>query len=385
MTNAQYMANDNHYRVNTFDSQANANYKAAIQYYQAKFKALFNILSNETKNKLFLNSPDDLETLVENCAKNFLPDWEALYNSKQVSYETMRKTVLELQDEIIKTNEGTAAKIDYYTFITTLAKNSGVSTPTGFAASKDQMPQFLDLEGLQRIWAKIEKGENTSIPNLMGEIFEQGVTGILQNSLSEIFAYVQQTGSAYARGKKVKPDAILSITDFTIEDAAIQNGKKITKNNEISTEGSKFAFELQDLIDLNSTSQEELTNILHSAYPGLVGMTAKQWTTEASYKSIAKFKIPDRGPFTKAELEGFQDSTLRAYNVWAISRYLISILGSLNVVIASGSQIETTHGFLQSTLAKNRAIIMQKRADLLKGSGSLNIGPRGVGNHKLTE
>lgn len=386
MTNAQYIANENNYRINTFNSQADANYRAAISYYQTKFNMLFNALAAETKNKLALSSSDDLESLVETCAQNFLPDWEALYNSKQVSYESMRRTVLELQEEIVKTNEGSAAKIDYYKFITTLAKNSGVTTPTDFAASKDSLPQFLDLEGLQKIWKKIETGENTSIPNLMGEIFEQGVTGILQNSLSEIFSQVSQTGSAYVRGKKVKPDALLSITDFTIVDDFITNGKKTIKNNAISADGVQYSFEVQDLIDLSSTSPEQLGSILNSSYPGLVGMTAKQWTNDASYKSIAKFKIPDRGPFTRNELEGFQDSTLRQYNVWAISRYLISILGSLNVIIASGSQIETTHGFLSSTLAKNRAIIMQKRADLLRGSGSLNIGPREVGNRsRLTE
>jgi len=69
---------------------------------------------------------------------------------------------------------------------------------------------------------------------------------------------------------------------------------------------------------------------------------------------------------------------LRLYNVWIISRYLISILGSLNVIVASGSHIQTTDAFLSSMMAQNRAIIMQKRSELLAGSGSLNIGPRYV-------
>jgi len=53
-------------------------------------------------------------------------------------------------------------------------------------------------------------------------------------------------------------------------------------------------------------------------------------------------------------------------------------LGSLNVIVASGSKIETTSAFLNSMLIKNKAIIMQKKADLLRSSGSLNIGPRYV-------
>ena len=226
-------------------------------------------------------------------------------------------------------------------------------------------------------WDKIEKGQNTSIPNLMGEIFEQGVTGILQNSLGNLFGQIEQTGSAYARGKKVKPDALLSISDFTITDAGIKNGKRTIKNNEIAVGGSTYAFEVENLIDL-SNPMTDLEGILNNSYPGLVGMTAKQWTDQAGYKSIAKFKIPKDSLFTKEELENFQASTLRLYNVWIISRYLISILGSLNVIVASGSKIETTDAFLSSMLAQNRAIIMQKRAELLAGSGSLNIGPRYV-------
>jgi hypothetical protein len=55
---------------------------------------------------------------------------------------------------------------------------------------------------------------------------------------------VSQTGSAYVRGKKVKPDALLSITDFTIVDDFITNGKKTIKNNAISADGVQYSFEV---------------------------------------------------------------------------------------------------------------------------------------------
>ena len=372
MSIANYVADTSYYRVHTFDSQATSNYIASIQYYKTKFQTLFNSLSTQVKSQFLLGADYDLELLFNNVAESFIADWEALYNSRAVTYDVMRKTVLELQDQVERDNKGRAARIDFMAFMNRLAENAGVSS-TAFL--NGNMPQYLDLTGLQRIWDKIEKGQNTSIPNLMGELFEQGVTGALQAGLGELFAQIEQTGSAYAKGKKVKPDALISVSDFTVADDRISSGKRTIKNNAIEMDGQKYSFEMENLIDLNNPLTD-LEGILNASHPGLVGMTAKQWTDQAGYKSIAKFKIPYDALFSKDELENFKPETLRLYNVWIISRYLISILGSLNVIVASGSKIETTDAFLSSMLAQNRAIIMQKRAELLAGSGSLNIGPR---------
>lgn len=375
MTVSDYVADVSNYRVKTFDSQATSNYIAAIQYYKTKFQLLFQTLSQKARSQFALSADYDLEYLFNHCADNFLADWETLYNSRAVNYDVMRKTVNELQEHVIRDNQGRAARIDYMLFINRLAENAGLGSE--MFANRNDVPQYLDLTGLAKLWDKIEKGQNTSIPNLMGEIFEQGVTGILQQSLNGLFAQIEQTGSAYAMGKKVKPDALISINDFTITSAGVAKGKKTIKNNEIDINGTSYSFEVENLIDL-SNPLTDLENILQQSHPGLVGMTAKQWTDTASYKSVAKFKIPQDKLFTRNELENFQPSTLRLYNVWTISRYLISILGSLNVIVASGSHIQTTDAFLSSMMAQNRAIIMQKRSELLAGSGSLNIGPRYV-------
>ncbi len=375
MTVSNYVADVSNYRVKTFDSQATSNYIAAIQYYKTKFQLLFQTLSQKARSQFALSADYDLEYLFNHCADNFLADWETLYNSRAVNYDVMRKTVNELQEHVIRDNQGRAARIDYMLFINRLAENAGLGSE--MFANRNDVPQYLDLTGLAKLWDKIEKGQNTSIPNLMGEIFEQGVTGILQQSLNGLFAQIEQTGSAYAMGKKVKPDALISINDFTITSAGVAKGKKTIKNNEIDINGTSYSFEVENLIDL-SNPLTDLESILQQSHPGLVGMTAKQWTDTASYKSVAKFKIPQDKLFTRNELENFQPSTLRLYNVWTISRYLISILGSLNVIVASGSHIQTTDAFLSSMMAQNRAIIMQKRSELLAGSGSLNIGPRYV-------
>lgn len=375
MTVSDYVADVSNYRVKTFDSQATSNYIAAIQYYKTKFQLLFQTLSQKARSQFALSADYDLEYLFNHCADNFLADWETLYNSRAVNYDVMRKTVNELQEHVIRDNQGRASRIDYMLFINRLAENAGLGSE--MFTNRNDVPQYLDLTGLAKLWDKIEKGQNTSIPNLMGEIFEQGVTGILQQSLNGLFAQIEQTGSAYAMGKKVKPDALISVNDFTITSAGVAKGKKTIKNNEIDIDGTSYSFEVENLIDL-SNPLTNLESILQRSYPGLVGMTAKQWTDMASYKSVAKFKIPQDKLFTRNELENFQPSTLRLYNVWIISRYLISILGSLNVIVASGSHIQTTDAFLSSMMAQNRAIIMQKRSELLAGSGSLNIGPRYV-------
>ena len=375
MTVFNYVADVSNYRVKTFDSQATLNYMAAIQYYKTKFQLLFQTLSQKAKSQFAIGADYDLEYLFNHCADNFLADWEVLYNKKTVNYDVMRKTVNELQDHVIRDNQGRAARIDYMLFINRLAENAGLGSE--MFANWNDVPQYLDLTGLAKLWDKIEKGQNTSIPNLMGEIFEQGITGILQQSLNGLFAQIEQTGSAYAMGKKVKPDALISVNDFTITSAGVAKGKKTIKNNEINIGDTSYSFEVENLIDLSSPLTD-LESILQQSHPGLIGMTAKQWTETASYKSIAKFKIPQDKLFTRNELENFQPSVLRLYNVWIISRYLISILGSLNVIVASGSHIQTTDAFLSSMMAQNRAIIMQKRNELLAGSGSLNIGPRYV-------
>lgn len=375
MTLAHYVKEISDYKIKTFDSQATINYQKAIQYYESKFQILFKNILQQAKQRFLLNADNDLESLFNHVADNFLIDWEQLYNSKTITYEVMKKTINILQEHVERDNQGRAARIDYMLFMNELAKQAGL-TNIQFTNNMN-LPSFLDLRGLSRIWDKIEKGQNTSIPNLMGEIFEQGITGILQTTLKGLFAQIEQTGSAYSMGKKVKPDALLSLTNFTILNTGVEKGKKVIKNSEILSNNTSYCFEIENLIDL-SDSMTNLERLLRESNPGLIGMTAKQWTDQASYKSIAKFKIPQDSLFSKTELDNFKASTLRLYNVWTISRYLISILGSLNVIVASGSKIETTSAFLNSMLIKNKAIIMQKKADLLRSSGSLNIGPRYV-------
>ena len=338
------------YKINTFDTQASYNYDKAINYYNLKIQSLLKMMETRTLSEL--KTEQDLEAYLSQVTFAFNKDWETLYNSKAITYDVMKQTVDSLSQQINSENENTAKKIDYVVFLNELAKNAGLSN---LNFNNDNLPAFLDLSGLERIWTKLQKGENTSIPNLMGEIFEQGITGVLQNALGEIFAQIEQTGSAYVKGKKVKPDALLSLESFTIQDAAIDRGKKKPmKNNVIEVGGDVFNFEIMDLIDLSEygNNVEAMKGLANMVNPGIIGMTAKQWTDSASYKSIAKFKIPSTEPFTKAELEGMKDSTLRLYNTWVISKYLISVLGSLNLVIASGSHTTTTSSFLRNLTKK---------------------------------
>jgi len=62
-------------------------------------------------------------------------------------------------------------------------------------------------------------------------------------------------------GKKVKPDALISIDDFTITSAGVAKGKKTIKNNKIDIGGTSYSFEVENLIDL-SNPLTDLENIL---------------------------------------------------------------------------------------------------------------------------
>ena len=145
MTVSDYVADVSNYRVKTFDSQATSNYIAAIQYYKTKFQLLFETLSQKARSQFALNVDYDLEYLFNHCADNFLADWEVLYNKKTVNYDVMRKTVNELQEHVIRDNQGRAARIDYMLFINRLAENAGLGSE--MFANRNDVPQYLDLTG----------------------------------------------------------------------------------------------------------------------------------------------------------------------------------------------------------------------------------------------
>lgn len=373
------IANQNNYEVNTFLSCGDANYSVAIKYYQQKAEFMKQALLNKAMGDLKAEQKDSIETLFEQGYQSaFNRAWEQLYNSKQVNYEVLQKAVQNANVIIEKENEQTTKKVNFLQFINDIGHNAGFQEDL-FEGS--ELPEFLDITDIERVWDKLKTGQNTSIPNIMGEIFEQAILGVMQDALDGLEdILISQTGSKRMAGKKVKPDALISVDNFTITDASYLNAKKTRKikNNKIAMGENSYSFDLTERIDLSDVNEGNLDSILSQFPKGLVGLSAKQWTEQAGFKSIAKYTIRgDWGPFTQDEIKRFKQSTLRPYIFWNLSRHLINILGALNVFMASGTQVETTNIFLQNLRANNKGIIMAKSAEILKGSGSLSIGGDG--------
>ena len=365
---------DNYYIINTFKSETQTNYDIAIRYYRARTKILMNALQSQLKEKFTQELEDipDIEKLFEEAFKNynanFQPLWENIYG-QQYSQEALAVKLEEWKEMTNNMDENISGAAYTVKFLEHLANSDG----SNFNLNNTQGIDFSSIQKTQQRIMQREfikaKSYGGARGRYFGEIFEQGAGLALQNSLGSLMNILQLGGekskSASNLGRKTYGKTDYGFFGFNV---SIESDEELGNVLVDKDTGEVIPMEAVEAIDLGKTSLEEILSTYTSGSRGLVaGATMKQWTDEM----ITNISRTSGGSFGRSQLsaqyvnkrqpEGIADNfsnrqIFEDYTAYAISRFLLNIIGIYNIMVASGSHLSFTHDWLQSMQNSSRLV-----------------------------
>ena len=365
---------DHYYIINTFKSETQTNYDVAIRYYRARTKLLMDSLQSQLKEKFVqeMETIPNIEKLFEeafnNYNANFQPLWESIYG-QQYSQEALAGKLEEWKELTDNMDESIGGAAYTVKFLEHLANSDG----SNFNLDNTQ---GIDFSSIQKTQQRIMQREFTKAKSYggargryFGEIFEQGAGLALQNSLGSLMNILQLGGekskSASNLGRKTYGKTDYGFFGF---DVSIDSDDELGNVLVDKTTGEVIPMEAVEAIDLGKTSLEEILSTYTTGSRGLVaGATMKQWTDEM----ITNVSRTSGGSFGRSQLsaqyvnkrqpEGIADNfsnrqNFEDYTAYAISRFLLNIIGIYNIMVASGSHLSFTHDWLQSMQNSSRLV-----------------------------
>lgn len=363
-----------YYIINTFKTETQSNYDAAIRYYRLRTKFLLNALQEQLVSQFAseLAEIPDVEQLFneafDNYNANFQPLWETIY-SKQYNQEQLAEKLEEWKKITQETEESLQGAAYTVKFLEHLANSDG----SNFDLSNTSGIDFSTIEKtenriLRREFQKA-KAFGGARGRYFGEIFEQGAGLTLQNSLGQLMQILQLGGekskSAANLGKITYGKTDYGFFGFN---ASIESDDELGNIIVDQETGETIPMEAIEAIDLGEKSVEEILTTYTSGSRGLVaGATMKQWTDEM----ITNVSRTSGGSFGRSQLsasyvnkrqpEGIADNfsnriVFEDYTAYAISRFLLNIIGIYNIMVASGSHLSFTHDWLESMQNASRLV-----------------------------
>lgn len=365
---------DQYYIINTFKSETQTNYDAAIRYYRLRTKFLMEALQNQLKQQ-FVNELDDMinidelfEEAFSNYNNNFQPLWENIYSQQynQADLAAKLREWKDLSETMDSHITGAAYTVKFLEYIANSnGSNFNLDNTTG-----------IDFSSIQKTEQKIMREEFSTAKQFggargryFGEIFEQGAGLALKNSLGSLMNILQLGGeksvSASNLGRKTYGKTDYGFFGF---DATIQEDDKLGNVFVDKSTGEVIPMEAIEAIDLGTQSVEQILAEYTSGSRGLIGgATMKQWTDNM----ITNVARTSGGSFGRSQLsakyvnerqpKGISDNfsertTFEDYTAYAISRFLLNIIGVYNIMVASGSHISFTHDWLTSMQNSSRLV-----------------------------
>ena len=356
----------NYYIINTFKSETENNYNIAIRYYKLRTKFLLDALQKQIESQ-FASEIKGIPSVEElfneafaNYNANFQPLWESIY-SKQYNQEQLASKLEQWKQISQEMEEGLQGAAYTVKFLEHLANSDG----SNFNLQNTSGIDFSVIEKtenriLRREFQKA-KSFGGARGRYFGEIFEQGAGLTLQNSLGSLMQILQLGGekskSAANLGKITYGKTDYGFFGFN---ASIESDESLGNVIVDQSTGEVIPMEAVEAIDLGEKSIDEILSIYTSGSRGLIaGATMKQWTDEM----ITNVSRTSGGSFGRSQLsasyvnkrqpEGIADNfsnriVFEDYTAYAISRFLLNIIGIYNIMVASGSHLSFTHDWLQS-------------------------------------
>ena len=363
-----------YYIINTFKSETESNYDAAIHYYRMRTKFLMESLQDRLISQFSgeLTSLPNIDQLFEEAFANyntsFQPLWESIY-SKQYSQSELSAKLKQWQDIVKNMDDSISGAAYTVKFLEHLANSDG----SNFNLNNTNGIDFSTISKTeQKIMAEQfakAKSYGGARGRYFGEIFEQGAGLVLQNSLGTLMNVLQLGGeksaSASNLGRKTYGKTDYGFFGF---DVKIESDDQLGNIFVNQSTGETIPMEAIEAIDLGTTSVDQILKEYTSGSRGLIaGATMKQWTDDM----ITNVSRTSGGSFGRSQLsaayvnkrqpDGIADNfssriIFEDYTAYAISRFLLNIIGVYNIMVASGSHIAFTHNWLESMQNASRLV-----------------------------
>lgn len=363
-----------YYIINTFKSETESNYDAAIHYYRMRTKFLMESLQDRLISQfsgeltLLPNIDQLFEEAFANYNTSFQPLWESIY-SKQYSQSELSAKLKQWQDIVKNMDDSISGAAYTVKFLEHLANSDG----SNFNLNNTNGIDFSTISKTeQKIMAEHfakAKAFGGARGRYFGEIFEQGAGLVLQNSLGTLMNVLQLGGeksaSASNLGRKTYGKTDYGFFGF---DVKIESDDQLGNIFVNQSTGEAIPMEAIEAIDLGTTSVDQILKEYTSGSRGLIaGATMKQWTDDM----ITNVSRTSGGSFGRSQLsaayvnkrqpDGIADNfsskvIFEDYTAYAISRFLLNIIGVYNIMVASGSHISFTHNWLESMQNASRLV-----------------------------
>lgn len=337
-------------------------------------------LQNQLK-KQFINELKDIpnieqlfEEAFNNYNTNFQPLWESIY-SKQYDQKTLAIKLREWQQLNQNLDENLTGAAYTVKFLEHIANSDG----SNFNLNNTKGIDFSTIQNTEQkimdekfITAKKFGGARG---RYFGEIFEQGAGLTFQNSLGSLMNILQIGGEksySAAAGRKTYGKTDYGFFGFNVD---IQTDDKLGKVFVNKDTEEIIPMEAIEVIDLKTQSIDSILTEYTSGSKGLIGgATMKQWT-DTMITNVAR---TSGGSFGRSQLsaqyvnkrqpQGIADNfstrtTFEDYTAYAISRFLLNVIGVYNIIVASGSHTSFTHDWLTSIKNSSKLVHTIKNSE----------------------
>ena len=303
-----------------------------------------------------------------NYNTNFQPLWESIY-SKQYDKTELAIKLEEwqrLSQGLSESLTGAAYTVKFLEFIANSnGSNFNLNNTKGIDFSTVKKTEQ-NIINRKFITAKQFGGARG---RYFGEIFEQGAGLTLQNSLGSLMNILQLGGEKSVSAANLDRKAY-GKTDYGFFgfDVTVASDKQLGNVLINKSTGEVIPMEAVEEIDLGKMPLEDILNKYTSGSRGLIaGATMKQWTDEM----ITNVSRTSGGSFGRSQLsaqyvnkrqpEGISEifssrQIFEDYTAYAISRFLLNIIGVYNIIVASGSHVSFTHDWLTSMQNTSRLV-----------------------------
>ena len=358
------MANE-HYIINTFETESNRYYDIAIKFYIDKTNALLENLKMQNIRELMSTTRqlDNIEEIFKSGLKQMeagLKDFETLYNMK-ISGAAIQERIAKFNEKSHFIEEGLEKGFETAKFFEILTGGK-----LDFSNRDTQLPQTIDLSAQRKVLETFAKRgyENAAAAGgararLMGEIMEQLAVSLTREQLGSLFQSLEQTGAFQTRSFNARLASGKS--DMLFVEGSINYNKLDSGETVGNINGQTVELDLAEALDLSGDNvQASLERYYQNEKSLIGGMTIKQWSNKMLGKTAATFAhssytqglINERFPNHTISEYFSNKNVFRLYTAYIISRFLINVIGVYNILVSNSSEVAPTYTWLQNLKAQ---------------------------------
>lgn len=369
--------------VQTFRTQADKNYEAAVKYYKTK-KENFIKATAQKKSQISqqMYTVESLDERLTNEIKNFnsiiAKNWGKIYDSK-ISRAELESALIEWNKATHIIDENMISGLGLIQLINQLSLGIDPIVP-----AKDNTLSSISALSLDFLHQLVTQVSQETLTNqqyagvrarALGEIFESLLLICTQEGLGDIFS-VLKIGDKSTGLSSVGNKAIQGKSDimFFADNVRLQtNAAGLT--TAITNAGEQILLDALSWWDLETDGISRFNSMLNGTNAGVLGISAKQWnekiighktglSSKASFGNSALTEAmiaqrwSPRGPKTISWVFGSAQN-FTAYTGYIVSRYLINVIGAYNGIMAFGNSMYFTSDWLEKIRSQSLMIAHQ--------------------------